>query len=281
MYILGIREAEAFLFSKKEEVMMGCLNILSGYSTNSSQKISDGLNILVVNLMPNRVETEQQIVNLVKATNQNINLTFCRMATHQIKHFDPTFTQKYVTTKEVYNQSFDAMIVTGAPVDNLDFQDVDYFNEFKELLDWRKTHVSTCIFSCWSAWAAGTIDGALHGHHVKNKIYGVYNTNNITMPHSRFFKVPLDEVNAELVAGNEEIGATVVFNEKYDSYYVTGHLEYATDTLSNEYFRDVHKGLHPKQPVDYFDPDLHPTNHWRQSAIKFYQHWLNQPVLTK
>ena len=260
---------------------MGCINILSGYSQNSHQKIDDALSILVLNLMPNRLETEHQIIDLLKQTDLNINLTFCRMASHHIKHFNPKIIEKYVTTKDVFEDHFDALIVTGAPLDRKNFHDVDYWNEFVDFIKWRKNHVDTCLFSCWAAWAAGTIDGILIGKQLDQKIYGVYTTDGITMPQSRYFTIPRNDVKAKVLAGNDSIGATLIFDSNTNSYYVTGHLEYGTKTLADEYFRDVKKGLDTKKPSNYFDNQDHPINSWHTDATTFYINWLNQFTSSK
>ncbi|WP_429971599.1 homoserine O-acetyltransferase/O-succinyltransferase family protein [Fructilactobacillus sp. Tb1] len=259
---------------------MGCMNILSGYAKNNHQPQLDAINLLVLNLMPNRAETEHQIISLLKRTPHNFNVTFCRMKSHHIKHFDSEIIAKYVSLADIRDQHFDALLVTGAPIDQKQFTDIDYWDEFKTFLDWRKTHVNTSLFSCWAAWAAGTVDEVLTGVPVTDKIYGVYTTNGITMPHSRYFKIPQTSVKADVLAGNDEIGATVIFDQQTKSYYVTGHFEYGTTTLANEYFRDVKNGLQTAEPKNYFDQNQHPHNTWNADATKFYRHWLNQFATT-
>ncbi|WP_413628161.1 homoserine O-succinyltransferase [Fructilactobacillus vespulae] len=255
---------------------MGCMNILSGYAKNRRTTTKNAINLVVFNLMPNRAETEHQIISLLKRTPHDFNLTFCRMKTHRCKHFAKDVAKRYLTLADINNQHFDALIVTGAPVDQKPFQEVDYFTEFKELLQWRKTHVKTCLFSCWAAWAAGTVDQVLTGHPHKQKIYGIYTTDGFTMPHSRYFTIPVNQVTGEVIAGDPEIGATLIHSDKTASYYVTGHLEYGTNTLADEFYRDVSKGLHPHKPLNYFDQKQHPHNTWNQTATKFYRQWLSQ-----
>ncbi|WP_395320157.1 homoserine O-acetyltransferase/O-succinyltransferase family protein [Fructilactobacillus frigidiflavus] len=255
---------------------MGCMNILSGYSKNHHQPQLDAINLLVLNLMPNRAETEHQIISLLKCTPHNFNVTFCRMATHHTKHFASEIIDKYVTLADIEDQNFDALLVTGAPVDQKKFAEIDYWEEFKHFIDWRKDHVGTSLFTCWAAWAAGTLDDVLIGQPVTNKIYGVYTTNGITMPHSRYFKVPVDYVNATVLAGNSQIGATLIWDDTLRSAYVTGHFEYGTNTLAQEYFRDLNNGLHTKKPVNYFDENQRPHNTWKRSGSQFINQWLTK-----
>lgn len=260
---------------------MGCMNVLSGYAKNRHQPQLTAINLLVLNLMPNRSETEHQIISVLKRTPYDFNLTFCRMATHQVKHFASGMLEKYVTFADIKEQHFDALLVTGAPIDQKQFTEIDYWEEFKEFVDWRKTHVTTSCFSCWSAWAAGTIDHVLVGETVPAKIYGVFTTNGITMPHSRYFKIPPKNVKIKVLASNQAIGTTVMWDDETQTYYVTGHFEYGTTTLANEYFRDVKKGLATDKPKNYFTKKQRPKNTWKSDATMFYRDWLRQIVSTK
>lgn len=257
------------------------MNILSGYSQNKQQPQPMDINLLVLNLMPNRSETEHQIISVLKRTPYDFNLTFCRMATHQTKHFASGMLDKYVTLADIQNQHFDALLVTGAPIDQKQFTEIDYWEEFKTFVEWRKTHVTTSCFNCWSAWAAGTVEQILVGEPVTEKIYGVFTTNGITMPHSRYFKIPKATVKIKVLAGNPQIGATVMWDEATKTYYVTGHFEYGTTTLANEYFRDVKKGLATDQSKNYFTKNQRPKNTWKADATKFYRGWLSQVTTVK
>ncbi|CAH1857036.1 homoserine O-acetyltransferase/O-succinyltransferase family protein [Convivina intestini] len=257
---------------------MGCINILNGFSNNQHPAQDNAINLLVYNLMPNRLETEHQIISVLKRTPHNFNITFCRMASHHFRHADGGIIQKYATLAEIEQNHFDALLVTGAPLDQKKFTEVDYWEEFKKLLIWRKTHVKTSLFNCWSAWAAGSLDQILSGQALSNKICGVYRSNGFTMPHSRYFKIPTKAVSksARILAEDAQIGATIVFDPRHNSYYLAGHFEYGTRTLAEEYQRDIQRGLNPQVPANYFDNQQRPHNTWQQSATKFYRQWLQQ-----
>ena len=255
---------------------MAVIYITNGFTQNTNIEHPETLKVLLLNLMPNRAETEHQFVSLLKNSRRDITLTFCLPKTHTLKNNARESLEKYATFDEISSNYYDALIVTGAPLDRLDFTAVDYWDEFLDIVDWRKTHAQQSLFVCWSAYAAGEIEGIFKGQQLTKKISGVYTTNRLTIPHSRYFTIPLqNSIDGTIVAGNREIGAVLIKNERLRSTYLTGHLEYKTDTLAQEYKRDSLAGLAPHKPNNYFDKNNNPINTWSATASSFYRQWLD------
>ncbi|MFT9003561.1 MAG: homoserine O-succinyltransferase [Liquorilactobacillus hordei] len=261
---------------------MAAIYITSGFTKNTNIDHPETLNVLLLNLMPNRAETEHQFVSLLKNSTKDITLTFCLPKTHTLKNNPHESLKKYVTFDEVKSNYYDALIVTGAPLDRISFTDVDYWDELLKITEWRKTHVTQSLFICWSAYAVGKIDGIFKGQQLTRKISGVYTTNGLTIPHSRYFTIPLkNSINGTILAGNTEIGAVLIQNDQLHSTYLTGHLEYQTNTLAQEYQRDIVAGLSPHKPGNYFDKNNIPVNTWSLTANKFYHQWMANVIKTK
>ncbi|KRL96739.1 homoserine O-acetyltransferase/O-succinyltransferase family protein [Liquorilactobacillus satsumensis] len=262
---------------------MSCVSILSGLTKNDVPVVPGSLKILILNLMPTRQATEKQFTQLLAQIPQNSTVTFCVPETHQFRHPEKNLFEKYVTFAQIQHNHYDALIVTGAAIDQLPFQAIDYWEELKEILTWRHTHVKTSLFVCWGAYAAGNIEHLFTGLQLKHKLNGVYTVNGITMPHSRYFTIPSQNVNkrARVIAGNNELGAVVIHDPITASLYVTGHLEYSTETLAKEYQRDLRLDPTTQIPYNYFDENLCAQNTWRKSAINFYRTWLGKISSTK
>lgn len=259
---------------------MSKIFIYNGYSKNTNVSHPEALQVLLLNLMPNRAETELQFISLLKQSQRDIALTFCLPNTHNLKNNAAESLEKYSTFNEIHENYYDALIVTGAPLDRLDFSAVDFWNEFTEILTWRKTHVSQSLFVCWGAYAAGKIDGIFEGKQLIQKISGVFTTNNLTIPHSRYFIIPMsNSIDGDVIAGNDEIGAALIINKELNSTYLTGHLEYQTETLAQEYQRDVAAKLNPPKPKNYFNTQNQPINTWKKTAITLYQQWINNVTI--
>lgn len=251
--------------------------ITTGFTRNHITPTPHALRILVLNLMPTRAVTEQQIVAALATTGTDLTITFAVPGTHHIRNHAAAVHAAYPTLDELTDQYFDGLIVTGAAIDRLAFNDIDFWPEFQRFIAWRRSHVNHSLFLCWGAYAALHLDNVADGHQVTHKIYGVYTTNGITMPHSRYFTIPTNSVRTgKVVAGDDRIGATIVTNTALRSTYVTGHLEYWTGTLASEFHRDKHRGLRIAPPAHYFDPNLRPVNSWRNDTTKFYRQWLQQ-----
>jgi len=250
------------------------------------------ITILLVNLMPNRLQTEKQFVRLLNFLPVNVRITFAIPATHNLRHNAVEVTNHYLTLGGVWHQQYDGLIVTGAPVDQIKFEQVDYWQEFQHLLEWRKTHVTESLFACWATYAAGYAERNFPVKAIKNKVSGVYRPSHVTrsklsfglevlkMPQSRYFTVPALGVPRRLkVAADDELGAFILRDEGVNSTYITGHLEYDTTTLADEYERDLAIDNTTLAPENYF-VDGYPVNSWQQTANQFFKNW-GQLIVTK
>ena len=245
------------------------------------------LNVLVVNLMPNRLQTEKQFVQLLTKLSVNVRVTFAIPASHHIKNNADIIKENYDTFENIWQKKYDGLIVTGAPVDRMKFEMIDYWQEFQQLLTWRKTHVRETLFTCWAAYGAGYAERKFPVRRSIKKVYGVYHVNNIlnqrshltkdltqiTMPPSRYFTIPNEGLARRLkVAGNDVVGAFILRDERASSTYITGHLEYDTKTLEDEYQRDIKKDARTQQPENYY-VNGQPCNTWQKSAEKIFFNW--------
>ena len=203
------------------------------------------LEILILNLMPTKVETETQILRCLSNSPLQTNITLLQMATHESKNTSAEYLARfYRTFDQVRDRKFDGMIITGAPLETIDYEDVDYWDELCSIMDWTLTNVCSTLYICWGAMA------------------GLYN------PH------------LHIVCASEESGVAVVQSERNQTF-ITGHLEYDAATLAYEYERDLNAGKDPHVPEHYFeddDPRRDPIVRWRAHATLFYTNWLNYCV---
>ncbi|MFD1441738.1 homoserine O-acetyltransferase/O-succinyltransferase family protein [Lacticaseibacillus hegangensis] len=258
---------------------MAQVTILRGLTRTAEATAPSALQLLVLNLMPNRAQTEQQLAQVLAAGKRPVALTFCVPDTHHLRHNAAAVRRAYAGFHDIEDQHFDGLIITGAPLDRLAFQQVDFWPELHRILAWRKTHVTGSLFICWGAYAAGTIDGLFTGQPLTDKISGVYTTGGLTMPQSRFFKIPLTSVRrGQIITGSSALGATFIKDLATNSWYLAGHLEYQTDTLLAEYQRDCRKDPTTPKPAHYFDQNRQPQNTWRRDAARVYAGWLQTLV---
>lgn len=263
----------------------------------SLQKIRP-LKIVVVNLMPTKEATETQLIRLLANTPLQVELYLLTMDTDQhIKDADkPHLNLFYQSYQEIRNQKFDGMIVTGAPLEKLDFEEVDYWEEFKELLDYSRHNVFSTMHICWGAQAALNHHFDVPKHMLDEKLFGVFPhtvkhesvftrgfDDVFYVPHSRHSQVYTEDVEKvdELVviAESEQAGPHVIATKNNRWLFVQGHWEYDRDTLRSEYSRDVARGLTDvRVPFNYFiddDPDKMVNMSWRGHANVFYNNWLD------
>ena len=266
-----------------------------GYERAKGQDIRP-LRILILNLMPKKAETEKQLIRLLSNTPLQIELTLLKTATHLPTHTPyEHIAAFYNSYDEIKNENFDGLIVTGAPVENLDYPEVDYWNELCEIFRFSEKHVFSSLFICWASQAALKYFYDIEKYPLKEKLSGIYQhevlvpTHPIVRgfdemfyaPHSRYTTVRREDIGAckelTLIAESERAGVYLVGDENR-RFFVTGHCEYDADTLRNEYYRDLDKGLSPKIPENYFPDDSvenAPKNIWRAHANLLYQNWLN------
>lgn len=256
------------------------------------------LKILVLNLMPTKIATENQFVRLLSNTPLQVEVTLLRTKTHQAKNVAPEHLESfYKAFDEVKSQCFDGLIVTGAPVENLAFEAVDYWEELCEILTWSKIHVFSTVHICWGAQAGLYLDYGVPKYEMDRKLSGIYvhetvhPTNPLlrgfdetfSAPHSRYTEVREEDIlkhdALEILAVSVDAGVYLLATKDFRQIYVTGHPEYDANTLSLEYTRDVDRGLEPEVPINYFpndDPRMPVQNRWRGHAHLLFSNWLNR-----
>lgn len=258
------------------------------------------LNLLFLNLMPKKINTEIQYLRKLSNTPLQVNITFLRVDDHISKntpqvHID-TF---YKSFDEISSKNFDGMIVTGAALDQVQFQDVNYFDKLKMILLWSSKHVTSTLFSCWGVAAALKVFYNIDIMIMKDKLSGIYDVNlsdqidtltrgfddTFKAPISRFCDFPLDVIkdrtDINILASSDEIGLYLGVSPNKKQVYVSGHPEYDLMTLSDEYHRDLDANLQPEIPVNYFpnnDPNKTPLCTWRGHSSLLFANWLNYYV---
>ena len=255
------------------------------------------LEILILNLMPIKEDTETQLVRALSNTPLQIDCTFLMMSTHVSKNTSASHLNKfYVTFDEVRRNHYDGLIITGAPVEHLEFEEVNYWQELVTIMEWSKTHVTSTMHICWGAQAGLYYHYGIPKYERKAKLSGVYNhkvldrkiplvrsfNDYFLAPHSRYTEVRKKDIEKHpelmIVAESEEAGIFLVMNRDGSQIFVQGHPEYDRMTLNNEYHRDLNKGLNPAVPVNYYidnDPFSVPPLMWRSTANTLYSNWLN------
>lgn len=255
------------------------------------------LEILILNLMPIKEDTETQLLRALSNTPLQIDCTFLMMSTHVSKNTSASHLNKfYVTFDEVRRNHYDGLIITGAPVEHLEFEEVNYWQELVTIMEWSKTHVTSTMHICWGAQAGLYYHYGIPKYERKAKLSGVYNHNVLDRkiplvrsfndyflaPHSRYTEVRKKDIEKHpelmIVAESEEAGIFLVMNRDGSQIFVQGHPEYDRMTLNNEYHRDLNKGLNPAVPVNYYidnDPFSVPPLMWRSTANTLYSNWLN------
>ncbi|WP_125768223.1 homoserine O-acetyltransferase/O-succinyltransferase family protein [Companilactobacillus furfuricola] len=265
---------------------------LNGLTKNDPKNllIKPQLSILVLNIMPNKAQTEQQISRLFAEVKTPVSVTFMYPKSHVWKHGDQSkLSASYATLDDLKDKYFDGFIVTGAPVEQIKFTDVDYWDEFLEIRDWAHKHTQNQLFKCWGAQAALFADFEVPKVNVKEKIFGVYknqiNTThlprNFLMPQSRFSKVETSIVESipqlEILADNVQTGSFFMRATDRNSLYIMGHPEYTANTLIDEYHRDLKKNQPIKKPVNIsLENPLKSYIGWHNSSLDLYQGWLDQ-----
>jgi homoserine O-succinyltransferase len=255
------------------------------------------LRIAILNLMPTKVATETQLLRLLGNSPLQVEVTLLHMASHDSKNTSAEhLLEHYVSFQEVRHQCFDGLIVTGAPVETLPFEDVDYWPELAELLDWARTNVFSSLFICWGAQAGLYRYFGVPKYPLPAKMFGVFPHRLLTRherivqgfddvfyaPHSRHTETRREDILAEprlvLLAESDEAGVYLVQSTDRRQVFVTGHSEYDPCTLQGEYTRDLGKGLPIGVPRNYFpadDASREPEVRWRSHANLLFANWLN------
>lgn len=273
-------------------------NIFVMDEARANQQDIRTLNILVVNLMPRKMVTETQILALLSNTPLQINVDFLQMTSHKSKnitqnHLD-TFYKRF---EEIETDFYDGMIVTGAPVENLPFESVDYWDELIELFDWSRSHVYSTLHICWGAQAGLYARYGIQKYTLSKKLWGVYNQSvenpkhvlfrgfddEFMSPHSRSTENHIVDLphDLEVLSCGSKTGLSIAAKENLREVYSFGHLEYDRMTLDFEYQRDTDKGDHYQVPEHYYpddDPSQTPKMNWSSAASLFFSNWLNYAV---
>ena len=255
------------------------------------------LQVCILNLMPLKEDTELQLLRALSNTPLQVDITFLTVKSHESQNVSANHLNKFYTTFEyIKDQKFDGMIITGAPIEHLDYETVDYWEELCQIMDWTKTNVTSTMHICWGAQAGLYYHYGIKKHLLPEKLSGIY-THKVLVPHHKLmrgfddtFTIPhsrhtgIDEEalkrcrGLEVLAVSEIAGSCVICSRNGRQVFVTGHAEYDRDTLAKEYFRDKNKGLNPNVPYNYFpndDASKTPPMIWRSNATLLYTNWLN------
>ncbi len=258
------------------------------------------LKILILNLMPTKVDTEIQILRLLSNSPLQTDIFFLQMATHESKNTSQEYLDKfYHRFDEVSHEKFDGMIITGAPVENIDFEEVDYWPELCTIMDWSLKNAFSTLHICWGAQAGLYHHYGVPKYPLPRKMSGIFEhigldsqepllrgfDDAFNMPHSRHTEVRQSDIlknpRLHLTAVSERAGVGIVVSERAGQVFVLGHCEYDKSTLANEYERDLGKGMNPRLPENYFpndDPCNDPVVRWRSHANLLFNNWLNYYV---
>jgi homoserine O-succinyltransferase/O-acetyltransferase len=262
----------------------------------SSQEIRP-LKILLLNLMPIKITTETDLIRLLSNSPLQIELDFLHMESHTSKNTPIEHLMSfYKTFEEVKSSNYDGMIITGAPVEQLPFEEVNYWSEITQIFDWASRHVTSTLFICWAAQAGLYHYYGIPKYPMNEKMFGVFEhrTHNpqnpifrgfddvFYVPHSRYTEVRAEDIlkNPELTLLSEspESGVYMVMARNGREFFITGHSEYSPNTLDTEYKRDVAKGLNIRLPQNYYlenNPENEPIVRWRSHANLLFTNWLN------
>ena len=258
------------------------------------------LEIIVLNLMPIKQDTELQLLRGLSNTPLQIDVTFLQMSSHVSKNTSASHIKKfYQTFEEIKNNNYDGMIITGAPVEKLEFEEVNYWDELITVMEWSKKHVTSTIHICWGAQAGLYYHYGIKKELLPKKLSGVYKHrvmnrkeplvrgfDDVFMaPHSRYTQASrqqiLDNPRLKVLADSDEAGIYIVLGDGGKEIFVMGHPEYDRLTLDQEYKRDIDKGIEPDLPVNYYPDDAcnrKPLLSWRSHANNLYTNWLNYYV---
>ena len=258
------------------------------------------LRVAILNLMPTKIATETQLLRLLSNSALQVEITLLHTATHESKNTDAEhLLNHYVTFEEIKNEEFDGLIITGAPIEQMLFEDVDYWNELTQILDWAETNVESNFYICWGAQAALYHRYGIQKYDLPRKMFGVFEhrvlePNESLMrgfddvflaPHSRHTEIRSEDIGnvneIQILAQSDEAGVYIVGSKDGKHIFVTGHSEYDPLTLKGEYDRDVNKGLPIHVPKNYYpndDPAQAPHVRWRGHANLLYSNWLNYYV---
>lgn len=258
------------------------------------------LKIAIVNLMPTKETTETQLLRLLANTPLQIEVSLVRMENHLSKNTDEEYLERfYITSNELFSKKFDGILVTGAPVEQIAFENVDYWSELCSIMDYARKNVYSSLYLCWGSFAGLYHLYGIPKYPLERKMSGIFMNqrcvkadpllrgfdDTFPIPQSRHTTLKKEDIlkcdKLEILAESAEAGVTIIKSKDNREIFMTGHLEYDTLTLAEEYYRDIEKGMNVPLPKNYFPTNninRMPTSYWRATAHLFYSNWLNYYV---
>lgn len=272
-------------------------NIFVMDSGRASEQDIRPLKIVILNLMPIKITTETDLIRLLSNTPLQVEIDFMKIKSHTSKNTSIEHMQAfYKTFHSMRNQKYDGMIITGAPVEQMEYEEVTYWEEMKEIFDWAQTHVTSTLYICWAAQAGLYHHYGIPKYPLLEKMFGVFKhrmsdpfnsifrgfDDEFFVPHSRHTEIRKEDIlkvpELTLLSESEDSGVYLVMARNGREFYITGHSEYSPNTLDTEYRRDVSKGLSIEIPRNYYlndDPKQGPVDRWRAHANLLFNNWLN------
>ena len=259
------------------------------------------LEIVILNLMPLKITTETDLLRLLSNTPLQLDITFMKLVSHTPKNTPIEHMRMfYIPFERLRDKRFDGMIITGAPVEQMEYEDVSYWDEISEIFTWAKTHVTSTLYICWAAQAGLCHHYGVPKHNLDRKMFGIFKHHITTetflpifrgfddmfrMPHSRHTEVRREDIvkhkELSIIAESYESGVGIVMAREGREFFITGHMEYNPDTLDKEYKRDMGKRDDVDMPQNYYrndNPDDGPQVRWRAHANLLFQNWINYYV---
>ena len=258
------------------------------------------LRIVILNLMPLKITTETDLIRLLSNTPLQLDINFMKLKSHTPKNTPIEHMMMFYRDFEsMRHEKFDGMIITGAPVETMDYEEVTYWPEITEIFNWARTHVTSTLYICWAAQAGLYHFYGVPKYPLEKKMFGIFEQqilapqmpifrgfdDTFMMPHSRHTEIRRDDVTANtelsLIAESDDSGVSIVMARSGREFFITGHMEYAPNTLDNEYKRDFGLRDDVEMPRNYYrhdDPTQHPKVTWRAHANLFYNNWVNYYV---
>ena len=256
------------------------------------------LEIALLNLMPEKEKTERQFARLIGSTPLQVKLTLVKITSHKPKNTSPEYLTKfYKSFKDIENKKFDGFIITGAPIEKLDYKDVNYWEELCHIMDWTLTNVHSVFSICWGAMAMLYYRFGVHKEILKEKAFGCFNhlnlepnspylrgvSDDIIIPVSRWTKINssdlLKKSDLKVILDSKKMGACLIEENTNKTLYMLNHIEYETNSLKDEYFRDLKTNKKSMMPYNYFEdnnPNFKPVNRWKSHAHLLFGNWINQ-----
>ena len=257
---------------------------------------AETLRVALLNIMPMKETTEADFIRLLASSEKEVELTLLKLDTHTPKHASPEHMQRYYTAfSEVRDIQFDGLIITGAPIEKIEYEEVTYWPELCTIFDWAKEHVTSTLFICWAAQAGLYQKFGIQKHLLPQKMFGIFPhsiakpefqlfngfNDTIYVPHSRHTELRREDIIAEerieLLSESEQSGVYIMQEKGTRNFFITGHSEYALYTLDGESRRDVSKGLPIELPLNYYlnnNPENEPVNSWQATARLLFGNWL-------